>query len=181
MQKNKFLSVPYGLVSIIVSLTGTVSLTFLLIYSMHSDQASPIYTFILSVLIFFYAILFPLFFFPSTLCLVEIKSDRIICHIPFHKNVEIEYEKCYIGFDYHNQNGGKIWWIYFSYGKMPPYKNPQLGNRINSIKCQPGFVRIMYRDEVYNALLETLPPKQKTALEAARRHSGFEKQRKIYM
>ena len=93
----------------------------------------------------------------QTLCSIQFHHEFAVCRIPFGKDVEIVYDKCSVGFDYHIQNGNKIWWIYLCYGKMPPYKNPHLGNRINSIQCQPGFIRIMYREEVYNALIEVLP------------------------
>ena len=112
---------------------------------------------------------------------VEIGQNKIVYKRFYSKDTfYLEYNKCIIGMDYHIQNGNKIWWIYLCYGKMPPYKNPHLGNRINSIQCQPGFIRIMYREEVYNALIEVLPKNQKTALITARRYAGFEKQGRIF-
>jgi len=111
---------------------------------------------------------------------VEIYSDRVICKGLFPKDTfELVYDTCNVGMDYHVQNGGKIWWIYFYSGSHPKYKTKNPANRINSIKIQPGFVRIMYDEELYQTLMETLPSKQCTALKSIRRYSGFEKQGKI--
>ncbi len=107
---------------------------------------------------------------------VEFCDTHLVCKAPFHRDIVIEYDRCFIGMDYHVQNGGRIWWIYFCYGKMPPYKNPKSGNRINSVQCQPGFVRILFREEVYDHLLSILPKHPKSALESARRVAGFDRQ-----
>lgn len=50
------------------------------------------------------------------------------------------------------------------------------GKRMNFLKCKQGFVRMMNRDKVYDALLEVLPKKQKAQLICAKRRMGFEGQ-----
>ena len=108
---------------------------------------------------------------------VQILPNKILCLglLPRH-TFEINYNACTIGMDYHLQNGNPIWWIYLCNGAPRQYFTTK---KINGAKIQPGFIRIMYSDEVYEALLEVLPKKQRTSLITARRCSGFEKQGKI--
>ena len=108
---------------------------------------------------------------------VQILPNKILCLglLPRH-TFEIDYNACTIGMDYHLQNGNPIWWIYLCNGAPRQYFTTK---KINSAKIQPGFIRIMYSDEVFEALLEVLPKKQRTSLITARRCSGFEKQGKI--
>ena len=174
MKPKQFRSVPGAwAVPLGCLLTAIVSLGMIFVCQ-YTNQLS---VFVLSGYLLFVLCGFfgAVFFSQQALCSIVLYEDRLLCKIPFSRNVEIIYEECYIGFDYHIQHGQRFWWVYFCYGKMPPYKNPQLGNRINSIKCQPGFVRVMYSDELYDALIKVLPKKQKVALVCARRHSGFEK------
>lgn len=79
----------------------------------------------------------------------------------------LEYSKCNVGIDYSYNSSSVFWWIYFSIGPLPKY-NPKIPvNRVNAIKYSDSFVRIMYSDELYSALLEVLPKKQRTALTCA--------------
>ena len=111
---------------------------------------------------------------------VEIFPDKIVCKGVLPKDTfAFEYDKCNVGMDYHVQNGNKIWWIYFYSGAHPKYKTKNPANRINSVKIQPGFVRIMYSEELYQALMDVMPPKQCTVLKSIRRCSGFDKQGRI--
>lgn len=174
----RFFSVPGGVFFHIIYIIGILFMVACILYEAISDCCRPFPILIGIIIITLWIALLKITS-PYAVSVLEFHEDRVVCLIPFYQKLEIEYNKCFIGFDYHNQNGNKIWWIYLCYGKMPPYKNPKLGNRINSIKCQPGFVRIMYRDDVYDALMDVLPKKQKTALASARRNSGFEKQGKI--
>lgn len=92
---------------------------------------------------------------------------------------EMEYASCNIGIDYHCQYGRTIWWIYLCYGAHPRFRKGNKANRMNTLKIRPGFIKIMYSDEVYNTLISVLPKKQQIALETARRYANFEKQGKI--
>ena len=179
MNPKKYYCVPSSIVLPVVLLFGAVFFVCLIVYSKHTDQLSvPI---LLMCMLWVVTSLGCAFLVcQQTMCTVQFYSNHAVCRTPFGKNIVITYDKCNIGLDYHVQNGNKIWWIYLCYGKIPPYKNPHLGNRINSIQCQPGFIRIMYREEVYNALIEALPKNQKTALITARRYAGFEKQGRIF-
>lgn len=178
MKLKSFRSVPSAWIVPLACLCTALISTSVIYFAYMDEQLSPFVLFV-SVLFLLGGITGAVFSSQQAMCSVVLYDDHLLCRIPFSKNVSIFYEKCYIGMDYHVQNGWKIWWIYLCYGKMPPYKNPHLGNRINSIKCQPGFIRIMYRDDVYEALMEALPKKQKVALASARRCSGFEKQGRI--
>lgn len=104
---------------------------------------------------------------------VEIKENIITFKglLP-NSQFELEYQKCNVGMDYHMQGGQTIWWIYLCYGPLPQYKTKNKANRMNAVKIRPGFIKIMYSGEVYRALMEVLPKKQKTALETARRYIG---------
>ena len=113
---------------------------------------------------------------------VELLQDKVICKGLFpHDTFEIEYERCNVGIDHHCQYGRKIWWICLYYGPHPKFKMPNKANRINTLKIEPGFIKIMYSDEVYYALLSKLPKKQKIALETSRRYAKFEKQGRIVL
>ena len=115
----------------------------------------------------------------QTMCCVEFCNNHAICYIPFGRQIQLEYSECNIGMDYHTQNGTKIWWIYLCYGSKPRYQTKGPTKRMNTLKCKPGFIRIMYREEVYDALISVLPKKQRIALETSRRCAGFEKQGRI--
>ncbi len=104
---------------------------------------------------------------------VEIRPDQIICRAWLCKNIVIDYAKSTIGMDYHLQRGQKVWWIYLCYGPSPKFDSRKPYNRMNALKCKQGFIRIMYREDVYDALITVLPKKQKTALVSARRCAGL--------
>lgn len=135
------------------------------------------------ILFAFFALLalsFMMYTFIPGIQRVQISPEKIICKgILQRQTFEIEYAKCNVGMDYHLQNGNQIWWIYLCYGNPPQYKGNNPSNRINTIKIRPGFVKIMYSDEVCDTLITVLPKKQKTSLITARRCAGFEKQGRI--
>jgi hypothetical protein len=91
----------------------------------------------------------------------------------------LQYEKCTVGMDWHQQNGNKIWWIYLCYGPKPSYRTKNPTQRMNTLKCQPNFIRILYRDDVYEALLMELPKKQRVALESSYKCAAIDKQGRI--
>ena len=97
--------------------------------------------------------------------------DYIVCKSLSPKSkFSMHYDECSVGMDFHTQSGVKVWWIYLCKGSLKAYKK---GKQINSVKIQPGFVRIMYSDEIYQALLEVLPKKHQTALITAHRYAGM--------
>lgn len=108
---------------------------------------------------------------------VTIHPDHIVCKSFTHKSEFcIQYNECNIGgigMDFHTQYGVKVWWIYLCKGPLKEYKK---GKQINSTKIRPGFIRIMYSDEVYQALLEVLPKKHQTALITAHRYAGMDEE-----
>lgn len=108
---------------------------------------------------------------------VTIHPDYAVCKSLTPKSKFcIHYNECSIGgigMDFHTQSGIKVWWIYLCKGSLKAYKK---GKQINSVKIQPGFVRIMYSDEVYQALLEVLPKKHQTALITAHRYAGMDEE-----
>ena len=77
------------------------------------------------------------------------------------------YDRCIVGMDYATTTGTTRWWIYLSYGPLPKYKGKSPANRINSLRTKPGFVRIQFYEEVYEALLQVLPKHQKVCLQSA--------------
>ena len=114
---------------------------------------------------------------PASNYSVTIHPDYIVCKSLSPKSkFSIQYDECSIGgigMDFHTQSGIKVWWIYLCKGSLKAYKK---GKQINSVKIQPGFVRIMYSDEVYQALLEVLPKKHQNALISAHRYAGMDEE-----
>lgn len=111
---------------------------------------------------------------------VELQADCAVCKGLLAKDTfTISYETCTIGMDWHMQNQNKIWWIYLCYGPKPTYPTENPANRMNTLKCKPGFIRIMYSDDLYQALMAVLPEAQRIALESSRKSEGFVKQGKI--
>ena len=103
---------------------------------------------------------------------VTIHPDYIECKSLTPKSKFImQYDDCSVGMDFHTQSGMKVWWIYLCKGSLSAYKK---GKQINSVKIAPGFIRIMYSDKVYQALIEVLSKKQQTALATARRYADME-------
>lgn len=114
-------------------------------------------------------LVFTIWCWNKTMYKVEIHSDHVICKGFLCKDVVIDYEKATIGMDYHMQRGCKVWWIYLCYGPGPVFDPRKPYNRMNSLKCRQGFIRIMFQEDIYDELMAVLPKKQKTALTTARR------------
>jgi hypothetical protein len=111
---------------------------------------------------------------------VEVYSDKIVCKGLLPRDAfNLEYTKCNVGMDYHVQNGNRIWWIYMCYGSPPTFNVKSPADRMNAMKICPGYIKMMYKDEVFDALLEVLPKKQRTGLITARRCAEFETQGRI--
>lgn len=175
--KKTYLCVPIGLGLPIVFLLLTVLSIVMTLWVIQVGQndVAPIFC-AFALLAFFIAVVS----FVNATQRVEIQGEAIVCKGLLPRSAfSIEYDKCTIGMDRHKQNGNLIWWIYICNGHMPVYRNNNPHNRINAQRCRPGFIRIMYRDDVYEALISVLPKKQKVALETSRRFSGFDKQGKI--
>lgn len=178
--KRKFCCIPIAAGLPAIYLCATI--VSLLMAWQYWQESHDIEELMICLTIAFFSLISALFFFFPAIRRVEIKQDVIVCKGFLPKNrFEIEYSKCNVGMDYHCQYKKKIWWIYLCYGSAPQYKLNNPANRMNAIKIQPGFVKIMYSDEVYNSLLDVLPKKQQTALVTARRCAGFEKQDNIIL
>ena len=148
------------------------SLFFLFVSYMCVTTGSIIAAFV-GVCFFVGTVAFIIWGWKSTMCKVQIQPACIICKTLLCADIVMEYEKCSVGMDYHWQRGHKVWWIYLCYGPGPQFDPNKPYNRMNSLKCRPGFIRIMYSNEVYQALIEVLPKKQKTAFISARRCAGL--------
>jgi len=110
---------------------------------------------------------FGVFWFISMDEHVYLYPDHLVCTRPFRKSVVLYYDRCMVGMDYATTTGSTDWWIYLSYGPLPKYKGNSPANRINSLRTNQEFVRIMYYEEVYEALLQVLPKHQKVCLQSA--------------
>lgn len=142
------------------------------------DIEGVVFTSIMSLLSFAFAV----GLMPQSSKSVIIFPDYILCKGWLSQGAfKIYYEQCNIGMAFHNQNGRKLWWIYICDGLYTQYMPRHSGKQINSVRIKPGFIRIMYSDEVYNALLDVLPKKQREALISARKFAGFNKQGKIIL
>ena len=116
-----------------------------------------------------YCVVWAVPFFLAYMRRVELHSDRIVCKgwLPCH-TYELEYHKCNVGMDYSWANGRKVWWIYLCYGPPPRYSSKSL-DRISTEKYRPGFIKMHYREDFYNALLEVLPERQRRGLTSAQK------------
>ena len=174
--RNTFYCVPIAWVLPVMFLLITFLSIFFALWIMQVDQDAidVAIVFWLSALTQFFIFVFT---FATAAWRVSVQEYSIVCKgwLPHHKFV-LEYEKCTVGMDWHEQNGNKIWWIYLTYGYKPSYQSKNPAKRINSQKCRPGFIRIMYSDEVYQSLISVLPKNQNRALEAARKFAGFNQQ-----
>lgn len=122
------------------------------------------------------ALLFVVGTIPNATWRIEILSDRLLCKgILPRQTFTLWYTKCNIGMDYHLQNGRKVWWIYLCNGVPPKYQPKYRGIQINQQPIQPGFVKIMYSEEVYHALLEKLPQNLCSGLVSSFRFTELEK------
>lgn len=106
---------------------------------------------------------------PYCMRRVEIYKDKIVCKsILPSQTYEIEYEKCNLGIDYSWARNGNVWWLYICYGQPPRFKSTSL-DRIAAMKYRPGFIKMHYSEELYNALLEVLPKQKRYSLMSAKK------------
>lgn len=132
------------------------------------------------ILVFVLSFIIAIIMLPLAFETITLSSEALVYKKLFSsQKIVMEYSKCNIGLDYHIQNGNKIWWIYLTYGYKPKYPSKNKRNRINAEKIRPGFVKIMYSDIAFEALIDVLPQKQKDELVTARRFAGFASQGKI--
>lgn len=106
---------------------------------------------------------------------VELHPDRAVCKGLFPwERFEIPYEDCNAGFEYHEANGQTFWWLYICQGAPPKYPAADRRNRISKEKIRPGFIKMTYSDEVYEALVQVLPKRQRDYLTSSRRFVGID-------
>lgn len=181
MRQNKatFFCVPIALGLPLISCAVTSIHVYIALWIVHIDPDAVDVSVLFSVSSLFLMLLTG-FTFSTAIWRVRLQDDAVVCKgwLPRH-TFSLEYEKCTVGMDWHLQNGNKIWWIYLCYGYKPSYKSKNPAKRINALKCKPGFIRIMYRDEVYQALMSVLPKKQAGELEASLKFAGFRQQGRI--
>ena len=110
---------------------------------------------------------FGVFWFISMDEHVYLYPNHLVCTRPFRKSVVLYCDCCMVGMDYATTTGSTNWWIYLSYGPLPKYKGNSPANRVNSLRTNQEFVRIMYYEKVYEALLQVLPKHQRVCLQSA--------------
>ena len=105
---------------------------------------------------------------------VELHSDRVICRGMFpRERFEIPYDTCQVGFEYHCAGGKTFWWICITDGPPPKYPSDDKRNRISKEKIRPGYIKMTFSEELYEALLEVLPHKQSVYLSSSRRFKSI--------
>ena len=105
---------------------------------------------------------------------VKLYKDRAVCKGMFPwESFEIPYETCNTGFEYHCAGTNTFWWIYLCEGNPPKYPANDKRNRISKEKIRPGFIKMTFSEEVYEALIEVLPQKQSAYLSSSRRFKGI--------
>lgn len=106
---------------------------------------------------------------PYAMRRVEIYKDKIVCKCIFpSQTYEIEYEKCNLGINYSWARNGNVWWLYICYGQPPRFKSTSI-DRIAALKFKPGFIKMHYSEDLYNALLEVLPKQKRYSLMSAKK------------
>lgn len=178
---KRFRCVPVAIVLPIFFFAGAMLFVALLVWAIFDKEAGTIIPEDMELFIGFCGFMvimctvYTIALLSPTSYSVTIHPDYIDCKSLSPKSrFCIRYDECSIGgigMDFHTQSGIKVWWIYLCKGPLSAYKK---GKQINSVKIQPGFVRIMYSDEVYQALLEVLPKKHQTALITANRYAGIQ-------
>ena len=168
-KKNKttrFSSVPDAKLLIPLWIVPLPVFIYGVIDSSRTGQNGAIPLLILIIVVDIIALFFSI---RNAIAYIELKEQHLECKVLFQKKIIMKYDSCAVGMDYSVIRGRKLWWIYLCYGQLPKYplNNPQ--NRINALKCKQGFVRIVYREDVYNALVDTLPKKQRNALISSQR------------
>ena len=166
---KRFRCIPVAIVLPIFFFAGTIihAALFAWVISDDMDTVGIAYTGFMCIMctVFTLALLSPTGYF------VTIHPDHIVCKsLTPNSEFSMHYDDCSVGMDFHTQYGMKVWWIYLCKGPLSAYKK---GKQVNSVKIQPGFVRIMYSDEVCQALIAVLPPKQQKSLTIARRYAGI--------
>ena len=175
--KRSFLCTPISIGLPIIFLVAASVHLYIVIWAMHVDENDVVPLFCVFFLLSVFMVVFTGF---KSAWRVIIQQNVIVCKGPFPRDTFfLEYDKCTIGMECHQQNGNPIWWIYLCYGRRYNYRSAKNSKSINSINCQPGFIRIMYRDEVYEALIDVLPRNQRNALISSRRCEGFKNQGRI--
>lgn len=161
--KKRFFCTPISFGIPIVFLVGSLCWVYLLLM-ISDDDLLPIGISMIAIGLIMVVITLSL-----SVRRVELHPDRIVCKgwLPRH-TYELEYLKCNVGMDYSWANGRKVWWIYLCYGPPPRYSSKSL-DRISTEKYRPGFIKMHYREDFYNALLEVLPERQRRGLTSAQK------------
>lgn len=168
--KNKsskwFPTVPGSLWAVGIFLYGVVFFLFMALRSYEKKEYTVFSWFVIGIMSSAGALYV---YIRQSLCYVKLHENHLVCTIPFKKDIILIYSQCTVGMDYSVVRGRRIWWIYLCYGSELKYKFKNPRNRINALKCKDGFVRILYREDVYEELLRVLPKKQAVALTTAQR------------
>ena len=180
---KRFRCIPVAIVLPIFFLAGAMLFAALLVWAIFDKDAKTIIPEDMGLFIGFcgfmiiMGMVYTVALLPGSNYSVTIHPDYIECKSLSPKSrFFIRYDECSIGgigMDFHIQSGIKVWWIYLCKDPLATYKK---GKQINSVKIRPGFVRIMYSDEVYRALVEVLPKKHQTALITAHRYAGMDEE-----
>lgn len=157
-QKKWFSSVPGGVALLPIWVVGILFFSYMVYHSYdHNESYFIILCFCVWVVACFVCLIISV---KNSICFIRFSNHGVEC-IRLFNYFSLEYEKCVVGLDYSWRGNQKIWWIYLCEGEKPRYKNEK--NRMNAMPCKPGFVRMIYRENLCKALIALLPKKQKTA------------------
>ena len=99
---------------------------------------------------------------------VLIFEHGVVCRALFCRPIFISFDDCRVGFGYHIQGSGKVWWIYLCDSRSR-FDTRFLCNKINTLKCEDGFIRIIYRQDLFAELMDRLPRQHRETLLSEKR------------
>ena len=103
-----------------------------------------------------------------TMWKVRIDKRYLTCYAPLCNKIVISLDDCRVGFGYHLQGKTRVWWIYLC-DPLSRFDTRSICDHMNSLKCEESFVRIMYRQDFFEELIDHLPKKQKETLLSEKR------------
>lgn len=166
---NKFYSsVPGGMLVIFIGLFGIAFYTALFIRCFIEKSLMPS---LVAALFIISCVWYVIYFSRQSIAYIRFYSDHLECYVPFQSRIKLEYNMCIVGMGFSFSTSKKVFWIYFrDQSEQKTYLSQHPPKKINEERCRTGFVRIMYREDLYNTIIDLLPKKHRVALETSKKY-----------
>ena len=165
---NKFYSsVPGGMLAIFIGLFGIAFYTALFIRCFIEKSLMPS---LVAALFIISCVWYVIYFSRQSIAYIRFYSDHLECYVPFQSIIKLEYNMCIVGMSFSSSTSKKVFWIYFQdQNEQKTCLSQHPPKKINEERCRNGFVRIMYREDLYNTIIDLLPKRHRVALETSKR------------